>query len=168
MSHILDHVNFESIQPYIHKGYDSNNFSNLVFVFDNMMLSNLAFSARTNPQEFNLLLDAMSLKEGIILIPEIIMDESAGNRDMTPERYREYYEPLFKALSQYTDIFVVPFETCFEIIKEGAVDSNEAFAQFQLIAKQWNKTNMEIQLKIEASTDVEGIKSALISVDRLH
>ena len=166
MSRILDHVNFNSIKSYIRTDYDSSKYSNLVFVFDNMILSNLALSARTYPHEFNLMLDTMSLRDAIVLIPEIILEESAGNNGMTPERYQEYYEELFKALSQYTEIYVVPFEATYEIIEEGAASSSEAFAQFQLVAKLLNKTNKAIESAIESSTDIAGIEQALTTASK--
>ncbi len=125
------------------------------------MLSHLAYAARTYPDEFSLLVDAMDLQEAIVVIPEIILEESAGNHGMTPERYQAYYEPLFQQLSQSTDIYVVPFETAFQVIEHGAQTASEAFTQFQLMALLLNKGNAEIKPMIEVATDVAGIQAAL-------
>lgn len=130
------------------------------------MLSNLAKIARENPADLKTMLDAMSVKQSDILIPETILAESSGNHWMTPTHYENLYKDLFEILSSYTGIFIISFDKMFALLKDGATNQSEAFSQFQLVAAQLNKANINIHLAIKAATSAQQLKAALLKVPK--
>lgn len=162
MSTIIDlAVITQIISPYLTMDYLHNSEKQIAYVFDNNAMSDLAYSARENPSDFRLILEAMNVTEYDIIIPSVVLEESGGNAWMNREKYNEYYLAMFKSLSEVTNVFVVSTEDAFGILGDGYVNENEAWIEFQLIASSLNRANYSINQCIQQATTVIDIDVAL-------
>lgn len=134
--------------------YLCNSYKQLVYVMDNNAMSDLAFTARENPDDFIHILEAMNISEYDVIIPSVILEESGRNSWMNNEKYEKLYHNMFKGLAEKTNIFIMNTIEAFDTLSEGYVNKRGAWLEFQLIASSLNRANIEINQSIQKANNV--------------
>ncbi|WP_214888989.1 hypothetical protein [Exiguobacterium sp. s142] len=157
----LDDSLITSIDPYIEKRYIPPTPLQQACLFDTMILTRLAKVARDYPADFNHFIDELISLNAILYIPEIILEETAGNRGMTMELYRDLHQPMFRKLSEKIPVQVLSFEMIYDILAATMNHTDHAFLKFRLLNVHLNETNKTIQHAIEVAASPEEIFHAL-------
>jgi len=152
---------FDSIRRYVHADYRIDD--RTIFLIDNMFLTQMAKVARESEGDFERFVRYFVRHDAVLLIPDIIFIESGANKGMTPERYRELYEPLFSRLSEMCPIYRVTFADMYGYTANGAVSRTQAFLLLQTLAAQIMRMNRAIATKVEEVKDVSGLEAAILS-----
>lgn len=132
------------ISPYCSEYNASIPFDAPVYILDNNVLTHLAACARKQPDDFSHILQALDAESSHFIIPEVVLNESAGNDWMNAEQYEETYLPFFRELSAAAAIHIFTVGDAFQVLSEGSVNAGTAWQEFQLISALVNKTNIDI------------------------
>jgi len=163
MSDTLNSPMYDAIRPYVKLNFVIED-GQTIYLLDNMLLTQLSKAAREAPDYFTFFINHFRQHNAVLLIPDIIFEESSGNRGMTPERYTTLYQPFFQIMSEHIDLFCITFRECFDFVHRGAVTRHQAFAQFRLLAREIVRTHTDLSQQIQQSTTIEAMESAIRSV----
>ncbi|MEY8742068.1 hypothetical protein AB9M62_21575 [Bacillales bacterium AN1005] len=161
MNTIIDQELWVSIDSYIDTNYLAAEKKEEAYVLDNNVMTHLATSARNHPTDFECMLESLNIRKYDVIIPSIILEESAGNTWMTKEKYEELYLPFFQTLSNFTKVYILTVSDVLNVIADGDSNASSAFDTFQLIAQKLNKANIDIQIALKDATTDSHIENAL-------
>ena len=163
MSNTFDSPMYDSIRSFVKLNFVIED-GQTIYLLDNMLLTQLSKAARDAPDCFTFFINHFRQHRAVLLIPDIIFEESSGNRGMTPERYATLYQPFFQILSEHIDLFCVTFRECFDFVYRGAATRQQALTQFRLLAREIVRTHTDLSQLVQQSTTIEAMESAIRSV----
>ncbi|ACB62048.1 hypothetical protein Exig_2599 [Exiguobacterium sibiricum 255-15] len=163
MSNTFDSPMYDSIRSFVKLNFVIED-GQTIYLLDNMLLTKLSKAARDTPDCFTFFIDHFRQHHAVLLIPDIIFEESSRNRDMTPERYATFYQPFFQILSEHIDLFYVTFRDCFDFVHRGATTRQQAFSQFRLLAREIVRSHTELSQQVQQSPTIEAVESAIRAV----
>ncbi|MCT4781399.1 MULTISPECIES: hypothetical protein [Exiguobacterium] len=156
---------YEAVRTYVKLNFVIED-EQTIYLMDNMLLTQLSKAARDAPDCFISFVNHFRHHNAVLLIPDIIFEESSGNRNMTPEWYADLYQPFFQIMSEHVDVFYVTFRECFNFVHRGAVNHDQALAQFRLLAREIVRSHTELSQQVQQSTTIQAIESAIRSVPK--
>ncbi|MGG2057886.1 hypothetical protein [Priestia megaterium] len=92
------------------------------YLFDNDFMSLLR---KLSDSDLECIISSFD-ESNIILVPDVVLQESYGNDWMTPDRYKSKYQKFFETLSNHKLLFIISLDTLFEIMINDCGDETQA------------------------------------------
>lgn len=141
--------------------------SNKVSLIDTNVLSDLAAAASKNPAIFQYIVERLSDEEQVLVLPEIILRECAGNgrQSMDIDKFRDIYSPLLEQLSQHMSIYTVSFLDIEALMLYSAGgNKNEVLRRALIIASELFASNITIKQALEDVKSFGELEAAITCI----
>lgn len=139
--------------------------SNKVSLIDTNVLSDLAAAASKNPAIFQYIVERLSDEEQVLVLPEIILRECAGNKNMDKDQFSERYSPLLEQLSQHMSIYTVSFLDIEALMLYSAGgNKSEVLRRALIIASELFSSNTMIKKALEDVKSFSELEAAITCI----
>ncbi|OCS90797.1 hypothetical protein [Caryophanon latum] len=165
MSLSMEQIYSPTVNIYVTQGA-LNVPSHKVSLIDTNALSDLA-AASKNPAIFQYIVERLSDEEQVLVLPEIILRECAGNgrQNMDIDKFRDIYSPLLAQLSQRMPIYTVSFLDIETIMLYSAGgNKSEVLRRALIIASELFSSNTMIKKALEEVKSFGELEAAITCI----